>query len=197
MSEPELIPVLDTWRNWSHAGSWQFRLSAPGDNAQHAAQIEALLEALQDLVRPARITLDGSAQDGWSQELSRGTEPPDAFTERLLGAIREAPVPVRSATLALDLKAWARTAPGGPPELGWLARLATLDLSLEPEGYAALWLHHTLFVPGRLHGDSNDTLATLNAPLLSEILQVLASLAGPLEEVSGLPGVGPLGFGAP
>ncbi|MEZ4238721.1 MAG: hypothetical protein R3F59_21735 [Myxococcota bacterium] len=184
----DLAPVQDTWRTWSHAGSWTFQLrAADGDNAANAERVGGLLAALAEFVRPRWALLDSGPDEGWSQRV----EAPD-----VAAAIAAAPVPVRSVQVRLDLLAWARQRAGGPPEHGWLPEAADLDLSLEPDGYASLWIGHTLFVPGNLVGAPNDALYALNAPLLADALQTLAHRAGPLIEAEGLPGVGPTGFTA-
>jgi hypothetical protein len=77
---------------------------------------------------------------------------------------------------------------------GWLPGLGDLDFSLESDGYVALWLGNTLFVPGNLHGTPNDTLYALNAPLLADALAAIEANAGPLIEATGLTGIGPTGF---
>ncbi|MEQ1572506.1 MAG: hypothetical protein ABMA64_43200 [Myxococcota bacterium] len=184
----ELAPVHDSWRIWSHAGSWTYALrAADGDNAANGALVGQLLAALDGFARPRWAILDGGPTDGWSDEVT--TSDPHAVAH----AIARAPVPVQSAQVRLDLLAWARQRPDGPPELGWMRDLADLDLALEPDGYVALWLGHTLFVPGNLNGPPNDTLYALNAPLLADALATLAA-RGPLVDASGLDGVGPTGF---
>ncbi len=204
--QPCIEAVMDTWRNWSGAGTWTWapRTRPTGDAAADldrwgAAQVAALLEALRPFARVREALLDGppeaplvaSGEFRWS-----GEAPHAEFERAVIDAVRTASGPVTTIDLAFDLHVWVRTAASPTmPVRGWVRGLGTASLVVRrADPYGALSVHHTLFVDGILNGDSNAELHRLDQPLLRDALDSLEARLGPIVEVAGVPGVGRTGF---
>lgn len=193
-------PVLDTWGNWGGAATWTWSLrDRPGEdhNRWAAGRVEALLAALRPIARVREVLFDGPADATPLAEPERTW--PDGvahqeFERAVIDAVHAAPVPVATVDLTLDLHVWVRTARDAAPVRGWVRSISSASLVFDEAPYGAWMMHHTLFIDGQLHGDSNAELHRLNQPLLRDTLAAIEATLGPIIEVTGLPGVTRTGF---
>ena len=188
--------MKDTWGPLKYAAAWQFAVDPPSGgwtNAEVAAHLRRLVDVTAPWLRIWRAWLDADTPELAGPHHRPDDQPAASFHEALAARIERAEAPIGSMELTLDLWAWVCIAPQSEPVEGWIRAGAEIDLALANGPYLALSIDHTLFTDGDPPG-SNRALHLLNRPALAELLAVLGTTFGPLQEVEGIDAVRPDGF---
>jgi hypothetical protein len=183
-AQPDKPYLTDTWGPMRAPARWYFSaervLCWPGD------AIHRLYAALDG---DGRVRAVGIESGSWG--------PDDVLDLHRAGPIPEDEAVAHVAafsgqigTLAfgLDLRAYVRERPAGPPRLLWVGE--GTEATLEPTSTALpagaqLHIWHSLFHICSPEGDDNRVLADLNAPILRRLLGRFAEQFGPLTETEG------------
>ncbi|WP_428264448.1 hypothetical protein [Haliangium sp.] len=164
-------------------------------NASSAQRLEAVLTALALIARPRSALFSGPPGGESLPMLKWQSGSNAAFQREVLATLADAPFPITSAEIELDLFAWVHVEDQSAPIQGWLERAADLDMSFETEApYSALAMGHTLYRDGNTNGPSNHELHLLNAPMLKAALAAVEAVEGPITEVEGFTDVTREGF---
>lgn len=193
---PCTAPLYDTWRRWKYAGSWTWVPAPPTIvqgvgmmNAWSARFIHTVFEALGTAARARSARLDGAPGETLGVPVLE-----NPMVTEIADTIEAQRQVVQTLDIELDLRVWYRATPGAPAALAWLERGAMLWVSLGDAPSIALTVDHTLFIDGKLTGDSNRDLFLMNQPILVGMIAALSSCFGPVAEFEGLPSVTAAGY---